>query len=106
ASLRQQRNVARELDRIAQSLLGVQQNRPSPQRIFSEPERTAAAMPRHVRSPPSPFVFLKAAPKVPDGQQRQRLIEMRVGVVLLQFERLGVARQRLIEAIERLQREP
>src|SRR5262249_57902909 len=36
---------------------------------------------------------------------RKRLIEMRVGVILAEFERPGIARQGLVMAIERLQRE-
>src|SRR5262249_5499706 len=87
---------AREHDRVAQALLGVQQDRTSLQRIFSEPERAtvAAAVPGHSRSPPPPLVFLKAAAKFAGRQQRQRLVEMRVGVILSQLERLGTPRQR------------
>src|SRR5262249_25743107 len=70
-------------------------------------ERTAvaAALRWHSGSPPPPFVLLEAAAKVADGQQRKRLIEMRVGVILADFERPGIARQGLVMAIERLQRE-
>src|SRR5262245_28808811 len=107
ARARQQRDVARELDRVAQPLLGVQQDRVALQRIFSEPERTAVAatLRRHAGSPPPPFVLLKTAAKVADRQQRKRLIETRVGVILADFERPGIARQGLVMAIERLQRE-
>src|SRR5262249_8515001 len=96
-----------ELDRVAQSLLGVQQDRVALQRIFSEPERTAiaAAVRWHAGSPPPPFVLREAAAKVADRQQPKRLIETRVGVILADFERLGIARQGLVMAIERLQHE-
>src|SRR5262249_18423504 len=43
ARARQQWYIARELDRVAQSLLGVHKDRVTLQRIFSEPERTAIA---------------------------------------------------------------
>src|SRR5947208_11379550 len=68
--LREQGDVARELDRIAQSLLGVQQDRASLQRVLSEPERTAiaAALRTHSGSPPTPFVLLKTAEKFADAQ--------------------------------------
>ncbi len=107
ARARQQRDIARELDRVAQSLLGVQQDRVALKWIFSEPKRTAvaAALRRHAGSTPPPFVLLEAAAKVADRQQRKRLIEMRVGVILADFECLGIARHRLVMAIERLQRE-
>src|SRR5262249_31785533 len=63
----------------------------------------AAALRGHPGSPPTPFVFLKTAAKVADGQQRDRLIEVRVGKILSQFKRSGIARQGLIVAVERLQ---
>src|SRR4029077_4756009 len=92
---------------VAQSLLGMQQNRLALQRIFSEPQRTAiaAAVRRHAGAPPPPLVLLERAAKVAQRQQRKRLIEMPVGVILANFERPGKARQRLVMAIERLQRE-
>ena len=67
---REQGDVARKLDRIAQSLLGVQQDRASLQRVLSKPERTAvaAALRRHSGSPPTPFVLLKTAAKFADAQ--------------------------------------
>src|SRR5262249_2846739 len=96
-----------ELDRVSQSLLGVQQDRASLQRVLSEPERTAiaAALRGHPGSQPTPFVFLKTAAKVADGQQGYRLIEVGVGKILSQFERPGTARQGLIVTVEHLQRE-
>ena len=39
----EKRHVARELDRIAETLLGVQQHGLARQRIFAEPQRPAAA---------------------------------------------------------------
>src|SRR5260370_42132200 len=58
---REQGDVARELDRIAQSLLRMQQDRPSSPRVLSEPERTAiaAALRRPPGSPPPPFAFFE-----------------------------------------------
>ncbi len=102
---RQQRDVACKLDGVAKALLGMQQNRFSRQRIVAEPQRPAVfALRRHAGAAPAPFVLRKAAAEIADGEQRQRLIEMGVGIILVDGERLAVARDRLLVAIERGER--
>ena len=100
-----QRHVARELDGVAQTLLGVQQHGLARQRILAEPQRPAAALlRRHAASPPARLVFLKASPIIAEREQRQRLAEMDVRVVLAQRVGLAVARDRLVVPVERGER--
>ena len=58
----------------------------------------------HAGALPAPFVFGKAARIVAERQQRQRGVEMRVGVVRLQRQRPAVARERLLMTVERRER--
>ena len=101
----QERHVARELDGVAKSLLGVQEHGFARQRIIAEPQRPAAALLLgHAAAAPAPFVFIKAAAIVAEREQCQRFHEMGVGVVLAQRMRLAVAGDRIVEAVERGQR--
>ena len=101
----EKRHVARELDGVAKTLLGMQQHGLPRQRIIAEPQRPAAAfLLGHAAAAPAPFVFLKAAAIVAERQQRQRFHEMDVGVVLAQRVRLAVAGNGVVEAVERGER--
>ena len=63
AHFRQGRRIAHELDGVAETLLGVQQDSLARKRIFTEPQRLAeaAAARRHPGPLPAPFVGRKAA---------------------------------------------
>ena len=106
AGARQQRRIAGELDAVAQALLGMQQDRLVTERKFAEPERAAivAARVGHAAAFPAPFVLRKAVPQVAHSEQRQRLIEMGVGIILLQRDGLAEARHRLVVPVERFER--
>ena len=106
AGARQHRRVAHELDGVAQALLGVQQDGLVRQAAFAEPG--PLAKPRlgvHSGALPAPFILLKAAPVVADGEQSKRLVEVRVGIVRRQLQRLSISVERLAVTIERHQRE-
>ena len=66
AGARQERRVAGELDGVAQSLFGVQQNRLVAERKFAEPERTPVAAPDigHAAAFPAPFILFETAPQL------------------------------------------
>ena len=66
----------------------------------------AVAAPRvgHAAARPAPFVLLEAVAQIALREQRQRQIEMGVGIVLLQRERLAETLRRFRVAVERLQR--
>ncbi len=106
AAARQQRRIARELDGVAQTLFGMQQDGLARERIFAEPERAAVAAARvgHAGALPAPFVLLEAAAQVAQPEQAQRLIEMGIGIVFLPRDRLAEAVDRVGVAVERLQR--
>jgi hypothetical protein len=58
------------------------------QRIFSEPERSAVSRARRgIPLRRTPVRILEAAAKRADGQQRERLIEVRVGKILSRLDR-------------------
>src|SRR5674476_820590 len=78
----------------------------APARAKSEPERATVAAPRvgHATTRPAPFILLEAAAQIALREQRQRQIEMGVGIVLLQRDRLAETLRRLRIAVERLQR--
>jgi len=61
-----ERRIARELNGIAEPLLGVEQDRPARERRIAEPQRLReiAAPGREIRRPPTPFEFLPAALEV------------------------------------------
>ena len=85
-----ERCITDELQRIADALLGVQQDRaplqggPIPRRLLKAAQLMSAAL-------PTPFVFLSTLPIVALRQQRQRPIPMRLGVIGLQLNRPLVA---------------
>ena len=99
------RRIAGELDRIAKTLLGVQQNglsgdviRAGPQRLHEIP--LGAAM---LLGLPPPFVLIEAAHKVAEQQAAQRLVIMSVGKIRPYGAHAFVTGQRLIEAPHILQ---
>src|SRR5262245_3845347 len=105
AAARELRYVARELDDVAEPLLGVDEDGLARERIFAEPERLAETLtPRHAGAQPARLVFREAALVVAEREQRQRLVVLDVGIVLVGGERSRIFRQRLLMAVERRQR--
>ena len=104
ARAREQRRIADEHDGVAEPLLGMQQDGLAPERVFAEPERLAQAAPRDAGTLPAPFILRETAAVVVDRQQRQRLVEMRVGEVLVGRDRLAVAFEPITVPAGRLQR--
>ena len=69
AGARQQRRIAREHHRIAEALLGVQQDGLARERGFAEPQRLPQILPRaHAGALPAPLVFRQSARIVADRQ--------------------------------------
>ena len=99
------RHIARELDRVAEPLLGMKQHGLARQRIFAEPQRLAAALlRRHAGAAPAPFVVGETALILAEREQSQRLVEMRVGVILLDRQHFAIAGDGFVIAIELRQR--
>jgi len=89
------RRVTAELDRIAKTLLGVEQNGLAGDLVRSKPQRLHKIPFRRVELPgfPSPFVLLPTAAKIADQQPAQRLVMMRLREVRPHRDRAIVVRQ-------------
>ena len=61
ARAREQRRIADKLDRVAETLLGMQQDGLAPERVFAEPERLAQVAPRDAGALPAPFILRETA---------------------------------------------
>src|SRR5205085_8465720 len=94
AALFDQRGVADELDRVAQRLLGVQQDRP-PAQGGAVPGGLAEGAGRHPPDLPAPLVLRPAAREVPLLKPPQRAAVAGAGVLRRQPQGLRVVRQRL-----------
>src|SRR5262245_57849010 len=71
------RNVAREFDRVAKALFGVNQNRP-PMQSCSVPSRLTCIDPTQSSKLPPPLVLRPTAFKIAEKKHCQRLIPMRI----------------------------
>ncbi len=82
-----QRRVTAELQRVAQPLFGMDQQRAAPARL-TEPLRLhkRSASPGHIRRFPAPFVFPPPLRHVTHGQQRHGQIAMRIRKIQLQAD--------------------
>ena len=102
AARRNQRCVAAKLNRIAKSLLGVQQHRLACDVILTQPQRLRKHAPvgRHIGFLPAPLIFSKAAGEIAPQQPHRRFVAMRNDIVRLQRERLRRTVQRLVIPIE------
>ena len=74
AGARQQWGIADELDAVAETLFGRQQNCALPDGKFAEPWPAAIAAARigHAGAFPPPFIFGKAARQLPEREERER----------------------------------
>ena len=92
-----QRRVADELDRVAQPLLGMEEDGSSFQRL-PVPERLRKVAPLDTVGFPTPFVFGPAALEIArSAATSERLIPVRVGKVRLQFQGPAVAGDRFVQ---------
>jgi hypothetical protein len=103
AARRDQRDVAQELDGVAEALLGMQQDGLAGERLAA-PLRLREIARRQVADAPARLVFFPAGREVAALEQHDPLARDRLGVVGLR--RLGGAefRERLVEPFEILQR--
>ena len=101
-----QRGVARKLNGIAETLLGMEQDGLAVDRPLSAPLRLDKIAPQagNVFSPPAPFVFRQAGGKIAHAQQGQRLVDVDVGAIRPQREGAPVAGERFVVAAQLAQR--
>src|SRR4029078_4262713 len=90
AGRREQRGWGEELDGVAEPLFGREQNRALTDGKFAEPRSSAVVTARiaHAGALPPPFIFGKAARTLPEREQRQRHVRMRIGEILVDRDRL------------------
>jgi hypothetical protein len=70
-----ERRIAAELDRVAKTLLGVQQQYATAERL-ARPQRLREPARRRIEQPPPPFVFPPALGELAVLQQSQRKVLM------------------------------
>src|SRR5215472_1897055 len=76
-----QRRVARELNGVAETLLGVKEDGLAVKRKVAKPQTPAAALRRgDAGAPPAPFVVRKAAAIIAESEPRQGAIKKSVGI--------------------------
>ena len=107
ATRRQQRQIARELDDVAQALL-IENDDALAAQVFAPPRRKAHRQPaaRRVFALPAVFVVRPAGGKIAQRQLHQRSIVTRVGKIGLCRQRAVKTRHRLGRPLELLQRDP
>ncbi len=105
AALGDQRGVTAELDRVAEALLGMEENGPALDLLGSKPQwlREIALGVLKLRRCPSPFVFLPAAIEVPQQQPADRFVVMRIGKIRPQRQRALITFQCRVVALEIMQ---
>src|SRR5262249_15296440 len=106
AARREQRHIAAVEDRVAETFVAVEQDGLALERLGAVPQRLREAAPRQAERGrvPAPFALREATFEIADQQPQIGFVPVRLDIVGLERLRLAVARQRLVDAAELLQR--